>query len=366
MSDDRDPRVAFRAPEGLVEWLDEQAEDAGLPRSEVCRRALHFMREARGDALEREAQIRDEIDTIISENQELRKVVPSKWRSHVQGLFVDDLRDETSPADLRTLAAGYRRQAEKMEELAETIPHAPEADLVGIVDEELRNALEAGDLSNWYDDVENPHEKHLAGVEDGMQERREAVAVVQGVVETHTRLAAAFEDRHEAPAVKPSDLPRFAESVLPDDVDREDVARLATMLVREGVPAEDVPDVLPTVDPSLEAEEVASRATGDDVDVEEATIRKGGVPIDAYESEPTGTDGGVPCAADGDELSQQRLAALAAADGGRHPRSLPPSEEVDTEETMNEPNDTDDDSTEAVSERLDELADAVEEVEGDE
>lgn len=355
--DGRDPRIDFRLPPSLLDWVDDQADTADMTRSDVVRRSLHFTREARGDALEREAEIRDDIRDIIEQNQELRQVVPSKWRNHVQGLFVDDLRDNTSPEDMRALAAGYRRQAEKMEELAATIPHAPEGDLVGIVDEELRNALEAADLSNWYDDVDNPHEKHLSGVREGREEREGLVRVVQSVVETYSALAAAFEDHGKVPAVKTTDLPDYADSILPDDVEKEDVAHLATELVRAGVTAEQVPDVVPTVDPSLDVQDIESVVDGDQGDVEPAAIRVGGDVREPGEQDDDETANPLPVSAS-ETTQRQLMQSVAAADGGRHPESVPPKE-VDTD--MNETNDSDDsgidyDNPEEASDVLDDLA----------
>lgn len=367
----RDPHVNFRLPPALLDYVDAKADSTRLSRSDVIRRSLHFMREAHDDTLEREREVRDEIDDIIAENQELRKIVPSKWRSHIQGLFVDDLRDDTSPNDLRIIASGYRRQAEKMEELAEMNPHAPEADLVSIVDEELHNALEAADLSNWYDAVDNPHERHLTGVSDGMGERKGLVAVVQGAVETYTRLAAAFDDPEQVPGVKPTDLPSHVDSLLPDDVTRDDVAHLATELVRAGVAPDEVPDVIPVIDPALDGEEIDSIVDGGQIEVEPATITKGGTPVDVDDQADAQPDApSLPRTVPASETTQKELMqAIAAADGGRHPDSVPGYGSVEDSDMTTSP------TTESTAESTDEqeireaaqarLAELTQDVDGD-
>lgn len=367
-NDDRDPRLEFRVPEPMKEWVEQQAEKGGISVSEVLRRSVHFMQEAQGAPdLAREGEIRDEIDDIIEENQELRKVVPSKWRSHVRGLFRDDIRDDPTPDDLKILAGGYRRQAEKYEELAETIPEAPAADLVEIVDEELRYAMDAADLSTYYEGVENPHEKHLDGVEEGMEARRDAVALVQGLVQTQQSLAAAFNNPEQAPPIKESDLPQGAGRMLPEDLTEADAVRLANRLVEAGVRAEDVPDAIPTTNPEFGVRDIEQddddpdgEQDGEQDDPDPATIRRGGEAINTDDVD-AGDD---PLTVSASDDTQQRLSRLPAADGGRHPDSVPGTESVepDDTETMTRETDTNDDSR-TDAENDEEIADEWERLE---
>jgi len=332
----RNPKIDARVSEDLLDWLDDTVEATDTSRSALVRRSLHYLREAHVDDVKREAELQAEHDEIVKRNRELRQLLPSKWRSHVRGLFAQDLADDTSPDDLRTLAQAYREQAEKKEEIAAANPMAPEADLARIVDEELAHALEAADLSNWYDGVDNPHERHLSGVEDGKQERDDVVALVEGAVEAHQHVAAIFNDPSEAPPLDESDLPTFADSLLPDDIEPADVADVATRLVRAGVTADEVADVIPTTDPRLAPGEISADASGD-VDVEPARMRRGGDVVDVVdedEQDSTDADDG-PQVVPASETTQKQLAQhLASADGGRTPGAVPGTRSVEEDTDM--------------------------------
>jgi len=356
---ERDPKVTFRVSEDTLAWLDDVVESTDSSRSALLRRSVQFMREARTDRVEREAELQTEHDEIVERNQELRQLLPSKWRSHVRGLFAQDIADDTSPDDLRRLADAYREQAQVKQEIAQENPMAPEADLARIVDEELAHALEAADLSNWYENVDNPHERHFQGVEDGREERRDVVALVEGAVEAHQHVAAAFEDPSQAPALDEGDLPVLAETVLPDDVDAADIADVATRLVRAGVTADEVADVIPTTDPTLAHQDVDSQVDqGDvDLDVEPAAMRMGG---DVHEPDEHSTDADDgPQVVEASETTQERIAeALAAADGGRTPDAVP-GHSVEGDTDMSDTNPGNDehnpDEYDEVSEPFDEL-----------
>jgi len=358
MSRGRDPKIDARVSEELLDWLDDTVEATETSRSALVRRSLHFMREVQVG--EQGAELQAEHDEIVERNQELRQLLPSKWRSHVRGLFAQDLADDTSPDDLQTLAQAYREQAAKKEKIAAANPMAPEADLVRIVDEELTHALEAADLSNWYDDVDNPHERHFSGVEEGKQEREDVVALVEGAVEAHQHVAAIFNDPSEAPVLDESDLPALANTLLPDDVEPADVADVATRLVRAGVTADEVADVLPISDPALAPEEIPADTDGG-VDVEPAKMRRGGDVIDVVdkdEQDSTDAEDGPQVVPASETTQEQLVEVLAAADGGRSPGHVPGHRvEEDTDMTHDTDNpETDENSNKrGPSERVEEL-----------
>lgn len=340
MTEGDDRKVTIRMNGEKVDWIDRLADQAGVDRSTMIRRFVDFGIEAQGSAATDADDRRGEHDEIVERNQELRQILPSKWRSHVRSLFLDDLRDDCSPEDLETIAQGYRQQAVKKEEIADSMPLAPEGDLVGIVDEELANALEAADLSNWYEDVENPYERHLSGVEEGRREREAAVSVVQGVVWSFESLRKSFTDPTLCPDPSVEDVPIDAEEILPEDVTREDVAEIAAELHREQIPAEKVPEAIPTVDPDLGPEEIESES----VDVEDdqeapgaATIRMGGVPVDSYDQE------------------------FALDGSGEGPLPSPDAEEPrangSEDEDMNPATDTEDDEIDEAENRVNDMSD---------
>lgn len=366
MGDDaNDPRVSFRIPESQLSWLDGMADKIGASRSDLLRQAVDFIREAQGDTLERQGEVKQEIEEIIELNKDRQRI--HGWPGRVRGLFRRNLRNGMDPDGLRSVAHGYREHADALERLAETVPHTfvERGELVEATNRELRNALEAADLSNWYEAVENPHERHFSGVEDGRQERTEMVALVQGVVDRHEHLAAIFDDPEDAPIVLGRDLPERADEILPDGVDRDDLAELATELVRHGVRPEDVPDVIPTTDPSLDVEEIGSRVEEAGVEpaeeIEPATVQMGGETIEA---ELDDGDDSAPLPTSASETTQADLIkAQAAADGGRDPDSVPGAESSEVDTDMNDNNAENDDSidydepdSEAVQERIEQLS----------
>lgn len=341
--DDGENRVSLRLTGERLDWTDATADLLGVSRSELIRDGIDQLMQLQDESQERKVSLIAEEQAQIEENQQLKKLLPSKWRSHVRDLFRKDLKDDVKPADLKIMAKRYREQAETKEELAAEIDDAPDADLVGIVDEELQAALEAADLSNWYDDVENPHEKALGGVEDGRKDRE----IVAGYVETLVRKQYDILEQVNQPfPIKGSYLPETVEMELPDGVTRDDVAQVAVELVDRDVRPEDLPEAIPTTDPRLEPDEIESEEHSDDVD-----------------------DG--PQVVPASEATQDQLANLPAADGGRSDGSPFKSDE-DTD--MEPDNDTDDtesiefDRPENVEARMDQLMDAepVQEGEGDE
>lgn len=311
-----DEIVSFRVSPELRDALEELADGTGATVSDLGRRLLWYGVETQGDdvadRLAEQTEIEKRISGVIEQNRRVRKVLPSRWKSHVRDLFQTDLSNEVAPEGLAIMAKRYREQARDLEELAETIPEAPEADLEAIVDEELAHAIEAADVSTWYENVDNPHERHLEGVREGAEERRDLAALVGSLVESHGQMLEAFQDREHAPALSASDLPLRADSLLPEQMDREDVAELATQLARRGLGPdqakdvvmsgrlEDVEDVLESV--PIEVEGGVVQDDGDD-DSPPPMLRMGGT------LQPNGLGPG------GEE--QASLGRLPAADGGR-------------------------------------------------
>lgn len=253
----------LRMPDALHEALEERAEETDLSKAEVARRYIEYGEASQGDRLANVAELEARIDRTIEQNQTLRNVLPSKWEAHVRRLFLDDIRDDASPEDIRVLADGYRRQGRQYEDLLEQIPHGPDVEPgthEQIVDEQLQYALQAADLSNWYDRVDNPY-AHLEGVESGLEEREDLLALVRGVLGRVRQIRDEFGIRDHT--VTAEELPQMAHTLVPDRFDLEDVADGINQLADAGVRPEDVDDELPVVQ-ALEGEH-----DGDDVvDVE--------------------------------------------------------------------------------------------------
>lgn len=361
MSDDgRDPMLGFRAPDPIHEAVEQLADANGLDKSELLRRMVSFAVETQGDQIADQADLLNRLEDSIEVNQEREKI--ATWRRHVRRQFGKYVQADMNPEHLEALADGYREQARLREDLADTIPNPPPVDdgeLVGIVDEELAHAIDAVDLSTWYENVENPHAAHLSGVEDGEEDRRDLAALLEGVVQTHGCFYDAVDNPDRLPPVDPADLPPMADTLLPDGVGREDVAELATDLARSGVEPDEVRGVLKSG-----ALPVPSNVKQD-----------GGQPPEAL---PTGRDDDTrdqTVTVDASEATQQELIqAIAAADGGRSPGARAAGfNEEDTDMTGNT-DDTDeldelpddyDDPTEA-SDVLEALTDDAEGVRADE
>lgn len=330
---DRTEKVTIRlTPEELAE-IDEQAEAAGVSRSELIRKQREFAQAVSASHGQSVAEVEADVEQQIEQNQTLRRVLPSKWESHVTRLMTDDIRDDLAAEELALLAEGYREQARKYETLAEMHPLAPDADLVGIVDDVLVEALEGADLTDYYQGVENRFEKKLEGVESGAENRRQTVSVVQGVMQTSLRLAEG-NDRVDYISPDVDDLPDLVD--LPDAVDRADVVSLASELLAEGYTPEDAPDAIDQYDERMPGADCPPEQRADtgprfDTHSESKTVE---VPSEVVDGDPNDVDG---------HEQEQLVSELPAADGGRDPDSVPGSGSEDT--NMNPINDSDDSST---------------------
>lgn len=305
MSDANKTLVSSRIREGLADLIDAEADDHGVTRSALIEQYLEFAVEAAGGQVAERERAKRDVSDIINENETVRNIVPGKWRSHVRGLFRDDIKDGCSPRDLRILADRYREQARANERLAETFDDLDQPDLEGIVDEELYHALEAEDRSEFYATRDNPHES-LSGVAEGTRKRKLAITVIQGVVEAQNQTAAALES-DAAPRVRPDEL-RVSESELPAGVDRETIADAANRLVANGAESQDVPELLNHGDdPALRPDSVDSVLeddAGPDPDPDETETET---------DQPATPDVPAPDAVEQSELPMR----IPASDGGR-------------------------------------------------
>lgn len=381
MSDQgRDPVLKCRIPAEMKEELEQEAQRTGQTVSDVARGYLYLGRETAETTSQAVEDIEERIQTVIERNKTVKELLPSDWRDFVSRRFAEAIQKDYDPADIETLGSMLREQAAEKEEMAQQIPVAPDADLVGIVDDVLLEALEASDLTNYYEDVENRYERHFAGVEEGKQQREKLISVVEDTVRSHNQLAAAFEG-DVCPEVSPTDIPQAVETWLPEGTDREDVARLATQLVNQGATAEDVSELVPTTDPTLQPVEVESQKSDreltpkesddQDADQDEAIIVMGGQKQngrwadqdetgDQDEAQPDETDEEPQSVESVEAIQETFRQNIPAADGGRDDRSVRGT--VD-DTTMNPTTSTNDDSTEL---ELAESTETAQEVEADE
>jgi predicted transcriptional regulator len=338
MSDGRKPRLQFRADPETKARIEEIASATHLSKSDVIRDFLEIGIAVSGDDIEQLAQARADELEVIQRNQNAIQLFPSHWRSHVKDQMAKTIKNSFHPDEIESFAAMLREQAEKKEEQAELIDVVPDADLVGIVDDVLFDALEAADLSTYYEDVDNPYAKRFEGVDDGLQQRDELILRLQSTVEKHQQLANALSNG-SVPSVMPNDIDTDVVELLPEDKTREDFARLATECVKAGIDADAIPEHLDrtTEDFTLESDTGGELSPSqddveDDLDLDpgsEATIRMGGQrqnerwrTDDEDDEEQHDDSDSNPDAAEAVEAIQQQIAdKIPAADGGRDDRT---------------------------------------------
>lgn len=367
MSDDEET-VTFRAPAALVDALDSLADASGpdTTRSDLLRMGGHYVIETQADHLERMGELEAQESELVERNMKRRNIARFA-ESTIRGLFTDDLKGDVDATKLPRLADHYREQARLKEEMAQELdpenPIVEPGELVAKVDQELNHAIEAADLSNWYDQHENPYAADLSGVREGVEEREDLVALVAGLVETHASLVRAFNDPEQAPDIDPAELPPMAHDLLPEGKTKADVAELATELAREGYTAEQVRGLLdgqPLDADAINADDEPPALDADPEAVEAAEVRMGGQPAPYVENNDD-DDEPTPDATDADADNQDRLRnAIASADGGRTPSARrsgwQDTEEVDDDmshETQHDDDRTDDEND--ASARLDAL-----------
>jgi hypothetical protein len=236
MANDDRTAIAPRFDDSFVEQLDEYADQADATRTGVTRRLVQFGAEALIDDVLQDLELDQQEREHIEATREIRDLLPGSWRDHVRGLFAENIKHGATIEDLNILARRYREQAEIKAEKAALHDEIPsDVDYTGIVDDELAADIEAADASTWDDGVENPYEHQLAGVDDGLQDRRVLVTLIE------TAMSANDGQVGLDPQVGIEDVGGpLVGSILPDDVAREDVAAFAERLLREGIPPDDV------------------------------------------------------------------------------------------------------------------------------
>jgi hypothetical protein len=239
-NDDRHP-VTTRLPGSLVEEIDAYADDVDASRSAVVRRLVEFAAEAQLDDVLTDLDLDHDEREHIEATRELRDLLPGSWRNHVRGLLAENIKHGATIDDLKILARRYREQAEIKAEKAALHDEIPsDVDYQGIVDDELAAAIEAADASTWDDGVENPYEHQLAGVDDGLQDRRVLVNLIEQACRANDGQVGLDDPQV---GIEDAGGPLVG-SILPNQVTREDVAAFAERILREGIPPDDVHDYL--------------------------------------------------------------------------------------------------------------------------
>lgn len=241
--------VSFRAPAELKEEVEELADRFEISASEAWRRLTAAGLETHAEAVGREARIKKLREEIIEFGNPIDMAggFPGRCRQQFEQRF----KNGYSPKWLAAKAENYRREARMLEEEVSEHPDAPEiedGELVAEVEEELRQAIEAADLSNWNDRHENRYEK-LTGVKDAKERREHYVLLVSNLVRTRRRLEREFSALGASRAIRPDDVHDLAAEHLPMGVDKEQVADAANHLHEHGVDPDDVEDALRDFDP---------------------------------------------------------------------------------------------------------------------
>lgn len=283
MSNGRDPKISLRAPEELVEAMDDLADASGVQnRSAVWRMAASFALETNAEMLGTAARIDERRRDIIDKHRpvDLAEGLPGRVSDQMQERF----KSGYSLMGLARKATSYVEEAQMYEEELDDVYR--EGELVDEVKREVRHALEAAELTNWWDRHANPYER-FEGVKDGKERRRFALVVLQNAMRLDTELEALRSvagDRR----VKEQDLPELADEDLPLDLGREDVARVARELTDEGYTPEDIDPDAEDIDPFGWTDvEVASVTDSGDVALASADGGKGLPPVEVDASDET-------------------------------------------------------------------------------
>jgi hypothetical protein len=233
--------IAPRFDDSLVDQIDEYADQVDATRTGVTRRLVQFGAEALIDDVLQDLELDADEREHIEATREIRDLLPGSWRNHVRDLLAENIKHGATIEDLQILARRYREQAEIKAEKAALHDEIPgDVDYTGIVDDELACAIEAADASTWDDGVENPYEHRLAGVDQGLEDRRQLVNLIETAIRANDHQVG-LDD----PRVDDDDVGNpLVGSILPDQVTREDVATFAERLLRDGIPPDDVQSYL--------------------------------------------------------------------------------------------------------------------------
>lgn len=312
MSEDRDPKVSFRAPESMVDAVDSLADNHGVSKSALLRQFVSFGLETNAEALGVEAEISQLRGEIIDFGSPIDDA--GGFPGRVRQDFEKRWKNGYAPKWLAAKAENYRREARMYEEKVPEHPDAPpieEGELVEEVDRVLRETLEAAQLSDWSDRYSNPFEKY-DGVESGRESRRFALVLAKNAMEMDDDLEPLRSTLSSERRVRSDDLPELADHDLPPNVDREDVARVARQLNDRGLDPEDVANDPTEFDPFGWTSEIAEHSSQSESEVAELPGPEE-LPEPADGGEP---DGGVVADGGGDEAITSYAGEQTPADSG--------------------------------------------------
>lgn len=240
-TDGRDPGVRFRLPPEQLDRLDEIVDEAGWSRSRAIRSSVRLFLETQGEDLEQLGDWRATNDQIVDEGKEAEYILGFPRR--VKGHFESRFKSEWSPGALLDSSRSYYRQAEHLEEVAQKHPDIQSVDpgdFVEAVDQELENAIQAMQITDWDERHENPYAR-FDGVQEGAQARRMALALTVQAMRRDKSLEKLRSSRNLDARVQVRHFPPMAqEADLPDGVTFDDVVQVARRLVDGGVDPEDV------------------------------------------------------------------------------------------------------------------------------
>ena len=237
---DRDPTVNYRMPQERLDAIDAVAEKHDVSRSALLRRFDAFGLEANADAMGVEARIANKRQEIIEFGKPIDEA--GGFAGRVRSDFEERFKSGYSAKWLAAKAESYRREARMLEDEVSDHPDAPPiepGELVAEVDRVVAEALEAAQLSNWNTRYSNPFEK-FAGVEDGRDERRMALALTRTAMQYDQELGHLRDEIPTDRRVRGTDLPERGAEDLPAAVSLDDVARVARELSDQGLAPDEI------------------------------------------------------------------------------------------------------------------------------
>jgi hypothetical protein len=236
----RDPKVSFRLPQEQLDAIDALAAEHGVSRSALLRRFNAYGLEANAEAMGVETRIANKRQEIIEFGKPIDEA--GGFAGRVRNDFEERFKGGYSAKWLAAKAESYRREARMLEDEVSDHPDAPPietGELVAEVDRVVAEALEAAQLSNWNTRYSNPFEK-FAGVEDGRDERRMALALTRTAMQYDQELGHLRDEIPTDRRVRGSDLPERGAQDLPAAVSADDVARVARELSDQGLSPDDI------------------------------------------------------------------------------------------------------------------------------
>lgn len=240
MSDNhRTARASFSGPEDFIEQAKEYAEDRGLSFSRLVRLSLEHTMEIDGVEVE-------------SGYWELREDIKDRNRfAQNKAFFLDRVNERLTelftsrakPKEIIDVARGYVEEAEGIEaesQERDDVTDYASGELVREVKHLVRETLEAQNLTNWDKRYTNRLER-FEGVEDGVRRKKFALVLTQNAMRKDLDLEPLRSLANSERRVRADDLPDLADNELPQEIDREQVARIARRLVDDDVQPDDLP-----------------------------------------------------------------------------------------------------------------------------